>query len=378
MQIPFQHPQLPSTSSIAAYFRSAEEERWFSNGGPCYRELVTRLARRLPQGTHVVPVANCTLGLMLGLRAATLGQPGDEVLVPSFTFAATACAIRWAGLKPVFLDVRPDCWMLDSESVVTALRERGDRVVAVMAGSTFGAPPPADVAAGWECASREAGVPLIVDSAAGFGGVRSDGQPLGGLGRLEVFSLHATKPFAIGEGGLVCTRDRSLAERVASLANFGLTDERVEGPPGINAKLSEWACATALAVDDGFDGVLARRRASARRITEDLAATGEFVFQQLDGTPTWQFVPTLVRDRTLRDAIIQGAAARGVEIRAYFETPLHTMPGFADAVCSGTLHVTDELASRSLSLPMANDLTQSEERLIVDAIRAVVAQRDAA
>ena len=372
MTIRFQRPELPPPDDVVAYFAESQDARWFSNFGPCHERLVQRVTRRLPDGVFAVPVANCTLGLMLALRAVTEERDGTEVLVPSFTFAATAAAIRWAGLTPVFVDVDADHWMLTPAALDAALDERGERVAAVLAGATFGAAPPASVAAAWERSTARAGVPLIVDSAAGFGASNESGVALGAIGTAEVFSWHATKPFAIGEGGLITTRDERLAERARALANFGFDSGIVVAAPGINAKLPEWACATALAVDDRFDDILLRRRASAARILEELAAC-DLTPQRSGGQPTWQFVPVLAPDQASRDHIMRATEQDGVELRAYFGVPLHRMPAFAQEPQADELAVTSDLAGRVLSLPMANDLSAEEESAITDAVIAACA-----
>lgn len=370
--IRFQRPQLPSVDAIAAYYAAAEDRRWYSNFGPCHAQLVERLQDRLGGDLHVVPVANCTLGLSLALVAA-IGELGPgaaggrEVIVPSYTFAATATAIAWAGYTPMFVDVDERHWSMDPAALTAALEERGERVAAVMACTTFGSPPPVAVSRAWEQAASDAGVPLLVDSAAGFGAVDAEGRPAGHLGDAEIFSLHATKPFAIGEGGLVTTADAALAERMLHLANFGFDEGVVHGTPGMNAKLAEWPAATALAVLDTFDDVLAARRASAATMRAALAATG-LSFQALDSQPAWQFLPALVPPGVARDDVVSVAAEHGVEVRVYFAHPLHRMPAFAAAPRIGALPVTDDLSRRALSLPMANDLTGDEQAAITAAI----------
>jgi dTDP-4-amino-4,6-dideoxygalactose transaminase len=365
--IRFQRPELPPATAIEEYYRRAEDARWYANSGPCHALLVERLQDYLGRGLHVVPVANCTLGLMLGLRVLTEGRRGDEVLLPSFTFAATAGAAVWAGLRPVFVDVDPDGWMLDPAALRGALEGRGDRVACVLACSTFGTPPRRDVAAAWSATAADAGVPVLVDSAAGFGARDADGAPLGALGDMEVFSLHATKPFAIGEGGLICTTDGDRARTLSRLANFGFEDGVVTGEVGLNAKLAEWPAATALSVLDRLEDILGARRAHAATLRAALEPAG-LGFQACDGQPTWQFLPTVAPTAAARDVVRDAALAAGVEVRAYFDPPLHGMPAFAEAPRVGGLPVTTDLAERVLSLPMANDLTPGE----IDAIAAAV------
>jgi dTDP-4-amino-4,6-dideoxygalactose transaminase len=363
--IRFQAPRIPPVDEIAAYFARAEDVRRYSNRGPCHELLVERLESFLG-GVRCVPVANATLGLMLGLRALAGVGSGRrrEVLMPSFTFAATINAVLWAGLEPVFVDVEEHSWHLDPTRLEHALAVRARGVAAVLACSTFGVPPPAAHRAAWEEAARTAGVPLLVDSAAGFGATGDDGQMLGRQGDAEVFSFHATKPFAIGEGGLVTTTSDELARKLTRLANFGLQEGLVDSDVGLNAKLPEWSAATALAVLDGYGDVLTRRRACARRMLAGLADRGYECQTGAEGA-AWQFVPVVAPSAAVRSAALEAARRNEIELRSYFSVPLHRMPAFDSVPCVDGLPRTDELAGRALSLPMANDLSVSDMDAIV-------------
>jgi dTDP-4-amino-4,6-dideoxygalactose transaminase len=368
--IRFQAPQLPPSRDVQAYFALAEEARWYSNGGPCHTLLVERLERYLGPGVSCVPVANATLGLMVALRAMTGSAPGRrcEVLMPSFTFAATVDAVLWAGLQPVFVDVEPDGWHLDPVALEAALQARSSTVGVVFAASTFGTPPPIAVRRAWERAASEAGVPLLVDSAAGFGATDEEGARLARQGDAEVFSFHATKPFAVGEGGLVTTCDPGLASRMRRLTNFGFDEGTVDEDVGLNAKLAEWPAATALAVLDGYADVLTARRRAAERMLCALEPLGFERQRGADGA-AWQFVSVLAPSIGIRAAALERGRRQGIEMRTYFSVPLHRMSAFASAPVAGDLHRTDELASRVLSLPMANDISDGD----VDAIVACLA-----
>ena len=159
--IRFQAPQIPPAREVEAYFALAEESRWYSNRGPCHELLVERLGRYVGPGVSCIPVANATLGLMVALRALTGTSPRRrEVLMPSFTFAAAVNAVLWAGLEPVFVDVEPCSWHLDPAALENALDGRPHTVVAVLAVSTFGTPPPIALRTGWSRAAaghRECG-----------------------------------------------------------------------------------------------------------------------------------------------------------------------------------------------------------------------------
>jgi len=367
----YQRPQLPPLSAAARYYAMSEAAHWYSNGGPCHELLVERLEARMANGALALPVGNATLGLMVALAAVTqdASPVRDLIVTPSYTFAAAVAAIRWTGRQPLMVDVHAEHWQLDEDALERAFARHGRRIAAVLATSTFGTPAPAATRARWAATCAAAGVPLVVDSAAAFGATTEDGAWLGTQGDAEVFSFHATKPFATGEGGLVTTRSPELRERMARLVNFGFDGSRtVVETMGMNAKLSELQCAMSLAALDGFDDVLRARRTRAERLREALEPLG-YVFQQGSVHSTWQSVPVLAPDAASREAVRRRAAAADVEVRAYFETPLHAHPPYQADPRADALHVTDDLASRCLSLPMANDLTDPELARIVDVAR---------
>jgi dTDP-4-amino-4,6-dideoxygalactose transaminase len=370
--IRFQHPEMPPMEAVLAYFRMSEEAGWFSNGGPCALELTRRLEQRLGGDTHAVLVSNATMGLLAALRAACGAPTGARRLIvtPSYTFTATACAIEWAGFEPLFVDVDRDHWHIDPEQLEGALDAFGGEIAGVLACATFGVAPPPAVRAAWRGLCEDRNVPLVIDSAPGFGTVDAHGLPLGGLGDTEVFSFHATKPFAIGEGGMIATPDAELAERMRRLVNFGLAPgTRVSDVAGINAKLSELHAATGLAVLDRFDAVLAGRRRLAGALANATGGCGlGMQTGAFDGT--WQFFQALAPTPAARTAALAAAQELAVEVRTLHDPPLHRHPAFARARRYGTLAVTDDLAARSLSLPLANALPAEAVERIAEVAKA--------
>jgi dTDP-4-amino-4,6-dideoxygalactose transaminase len=359
----FQRPWLPEADSIERYLALSRRARWFSNGGPCWHLLRERLADRC--GAHCIPVASGTAGLLAAVAALTGSRSGEAVL-PSFTFPATAQAALWNGLTPRLVDVDPDHWHLDPRALERILADRGRKIAVVIAVSSFGTPPPAAVRRRWEHACASAGVPLIVDSAAAFGAVGEDGVSIGGQGDVEVVSFHATKPFAVGEGGAVFTRDDAIRDRVEKTINFGFDrDHAIEVPIGLNGKMSELHAAVGLAVLDEFDAILSARRQVAGAIRD--AARPGVAWQWGCERSTWQFVPARFENGVTRDRTARRAAST-LETRVYYE-PLHLMDRLAArCVCDGTLPVTETLAREILALPMANDLMAGEVQRLVDAV----------
>jgi dTDP-4-amino-4,6-dideoxygalactose transaminase len=360
--IRFQRPELPPTDAIDSYLDLSREERWFSNGGPCWKLLRDRLGERV--GAYCTPVASGTLGLMVALAATVGERTGGEALMPSFTFIATPQAALWSGLRPRLHDVDSEHWHMAPEQLEASLARDGEARVAI-AVSAFGTPPPAATRERWELACRAAGVPLVVDSAAAFGAVAEDGTPIGRQGDAEVVSFHATKPFAIGEGGAVFTRDRELHERIDREVNFGFRrNHSVGSARGLNAKMSELHAAAALAVLDGFDDVLERRRAAAADLRGRIV--GPAAWQDGCERSTWQFAPLLFAGGEERER----AAARyrdEVETRVYYQPVQQLIPGKVSLVEGGTPRAED-LYRRILCLPMANDLSGDEVATIASAI----------
>lgn len=293
---------------------------------------------------------------MAALSGLLGDRVGGEALVPAFTFVATAQAAIWSGLRPRLTDIDPDHWHMAPSRLERRMESPG-HTRAVIAVSAFGTPPPPDDRLRWERACRDAGVPLIVDSAAGFGAVGEDGVPIGAQGDVEVVSFHATKPFAIGEGGAVFTRDRALHERIRREVNFGFQADRTTASGhGLNAKMSELHAATALAVLDDFDEVLKRRSQAATKLRERI---GEGPSWQLGcDRSTWQFVPLAFENEEDR-ALVLGRCGTKVETRTYYQPIQQLIADHVLDATGGTPH-TERLYRRILCLPMANDLADEE------------------
>lgn len=341
------------------YYQLARDASFFSNGGPCSKLLTQRLSQYLGGDAICIPVSNCTIGLMVALRAACgLPEgPRRKVLCPSYTFTATGAAIAWCGFEPVFVDVEPGGWHIDNDELELQLALNQGSVAGVLACATFGTAPTNDQRAAWRSACGRHGVPLLIDSAPGFGAVDEDGRPVGGLGDTEVFSFHATKPFAIGEGGLVATSDADLAARLTRLINFGLDPgSRSSVEIGLNAKMSELHAATGLAMLDRIDDVVRKRRANADRLR---SAIGDLPYSYQNGSrlSTWQIFHILAPSPEVRARCVELAPAHGIEVRTMHAPVLHHQPAYARHA-HDRLSVTEELGERALALPMANELPE--------------------
>lgn len=359
--IRFQEPSVPGLDKVARYFARSEEAAWFSNNGPCVQLLEQRLGEHL--ASSVVTVASGTSAISVAL--ATLRRPGRrKVLMPSFTFAAMPCVVIAAGLQGVLVDIEPEGWHVDPGALAAALEKQSEDVAAIIVGSSFGIPPSERQSDAWSAAARSHGIPLIVDSAAGFGSRRPDGQPLGHQGTVEAFSFHATKPLAIGEGGALSTDDPELALALRRYANFGFDGNREMSPlPGTNAKMSEVQAAIGLAALEGFQAVLDKRRTLAARYAHLLRDRG-WRLQEESGLSSWQFMAALAPSTTERRDAETRCQSAGIETRRYY-TPVHRIDAFHDFVRESSLEVTEDVADRVLCFPVTNRMTSTEVDLVV-------------
>jgi dTDP-4-amino-4,6-dideoxygalactose transaminase len=357
---PFIRPTIPAPEEWLDFLAAAYDERRYSNFGP----VATRLERELEQRyaspeRSVVLVASGTAGLTAALLALDVR---GAVAMPSFTFPATASAVALAGCEPLFLDVSPEIWELDLAQLEQTLQRQ--RVGAILHVRTLGLCHPLEELEG---IARAAQVPLIVDAAASLGGREASGAWVGGSGDAEIFSMHATKVFGVGEGGAVFVRG-SLAERVRKTINFGLAEGAPE-IPGFNGKLSEVHAAIGLAVLARMDGFLLRRSEIAQRYRTELTATAGLEHAPNAGRPPWQTYPVALPGEA--EPTVRRLVAAGVGVRRYYAPALHRTPPFA---ADARLPVTDSLAARMVCLPVYSDMSESELDEIIEITNGVLAR----
>ncbi|GAA2018561.1 DegT/DnrJ/EryC1/StrS family aminotransferase [Terrabacter terrae] len=354
-RIRFQRPDLPSLNEVAPHWEAARSAHWYSNGGPVLAAFSSAIERYLGSDLHAVPVNNATSGLMVALRALCGTGRGATVLMPSYTFAATATAAVWAGFTPAFVDVSEDHWHADPAMLQEAVER--ETPAALLLCSTYGVAPPRATVRSWSAIAEHANIPLIVDSAAGFGSRDECGNRLGGQADAEVFSFHATKPFAIGEGGLVTTRDPDIAVELRRAANFGFHNDRiVRSGVGMNAKMDDLHAAIGLAVLDRFDEVLKRRQGYGSRLSDAFSAAGLSPQPGMSAGAV-QFLPLLCKTKEQRSRLLASADRRAIELRTYFSDPLHSMPAFSRYRKTTPLPVTESLAARIACLPIYSDMS---------------------
>lgn len=362
----FARPVLPPIEAWAPFFAEAYRDRWFSNFGPLSRRLELELHERYGAREGVcVLSSSATSGLAACLIARNLKGP---VLVPAFTFPASLSAVLMAGAPPLIVDVDPETWMVSPAVLAQALQE--SRAQAAMVVSPFGL---RQNFAEHMRICREHDALLIIDNAAGLGVRREiEEQP---PDMLEVCSMHATKPFAIGEGGVIFA-NTACEERLRGALNFALTTHaRPEGPRwGINGKIPEIGAAIGLAQLENFDSQLKARRHFVEAYVEILGAFTGLSYVKDPGRSPWQFFPALLPSSDRATRFVDHAAELGLEIRRYYRPSLSVWPGVELAhACP----IAENLSGRMCCLPVYSDATVEERHtlstLVQRALRSALA-----
>jgi dTDP-4-amino-4,6-dideoxygalactose transaminase len=362
----FVRPPVPALDRVRARLEASYRLGQLTNG-PLVRELEAALADRLGVA-HVVAVASCTAGLMLTFRALA---PAGPVILPSFTFSASAHAVAWVGARPRFIECEPVSFLADIDDGLSRIDGAG----ALLITHTFGAPA---APGGWEKVAADAGIPLVFDAAHALGS-RHRGTPIGGFGDAEVFSMSPTKPVIAGEGGIVATNRADIAEVVRIGRDYGNPGDYDTRFVGLNARLSEFHAATALESLAGLDEHLVTRAGLAARYRDQLADIPGIRVQGLepDDESTWKDF-TIAIDAAgfgcTRDALASTLRAEGIDTRCYFDPPVHRQQSHA-ASADRPLPTTDRVASEVISLPLYPALDFGD----VDRVVSVIADagRDA-
>ena len=313
---------------------------------------------------HVVGVANGTDALTVALRAMGV-EPGDEVVMPSFTFYATAEAAVSAGAVPVFCDIDPDTFCVTRETVERAMTPRTRAIVPV---HLFGNVVPADEL-------RDLGVPVLEDAAQAIG-ASVEGRRVGGLGDAATFSFFPSKNLpCLGDGGAISTNDGDLAARARRLRFHGSEDKVTFVDVGYNSRLDEVQAAVLRILLPELDSWSGARRRAAAEYAE--AGLGELVSLPRP-TPGADPVYHLYVARHERaDELAAALGEAGIGARGYYRVPVHLQPGMArHGGDSLDLPGTEEAARTNLALPMGADLAHEAVQEVVDATRAAAGRLD--
>ena len=313
---------------------------------------------------HAVALNSGTAALHVALVASGVG-PSDDVVVPAFSFAATANAVLQAGATPIFVDIGDEDFNIDIERAIAAMTPRTKAMIAVhLYGQPCDIAPLADA-----CAER--GVALIEDAAQAVGS-EVDGRRAGTFG-VGTFSFYATKNLTTGEGGMITTNDDGIAERARVLRSQGERTRYVTEELGWNYRMTDVAAALGLAQLARVDQWNERRRANAAALSAGITNTpGLRLPEEIAGRRhAWhQYTVRVTDGRARRDALQAALRERGIESAVFYPTPIHRQPlyerlGYGSAPCPVAERVCDEV----LSIPVHPSLKHEELQTIIAAIR---------
>ena len=360
-------PNLGDRSRFLDRLNDILDRRWLTNNGRYVIELESRIAA-LVGVRNCVLVANGTIGLELLIRA--LGLTG-EVIVPAFTFVATAHALQWQEITPVFADIDPATHCLDPESVEAAITPRTTGIIGV---HVWGRPCAVDEL---QALARRRGLKLLFDAAHAFGCSRGE-RMIGAFGEAEVYSFHATKIVNTFEGGAIVTDNDELAEKLRLMQNFGFRGYDRVIYLGTNGKMSEVAAAMGLTNLESLDELIEANRANYRAYAKHLAGLPGVRLFPYDERhrSNYQYLVTLVgEDAPLtRDEIVAVLHAENVMARRYFHPGVHRMEPyrtrFPDA--HRTLPRTEAVCRQVLVLPTGPALSEATIERLCGIVRSAL------
>lgn len=361
------HVGRPNVGDQDAFMRMSREildSRWLTNNGPLVQELERRIAE-LHGVTHCVAMCNGTIALEIAIRALALE---GEVIVPSYTFIATAQSLSWQGITPVFADIDAATHSLDPEAVRRMITPRTTGVIGV---HLWGRPAAVDAL---QALADEHGLQLMFDSAHAFG-CSAGGRRIGGFGRCEVLSFHATKVFNTFEGGAVLTNDGELAQAMRLMRNFGFAGFDNVIHPGTNGKMPEINAAMGLANLGAVPSFIEANRERHAIYARAFAGRDGIRLMPHDvrDDPNYHYVVVEI-DAAIRDKVVAALHAENVLARRYFWPGCHRMKPYRELYPHAglLLPVTEAVAARVVVLPTGPSLKPAEVEAIATAVRLLV------
>lgn len=360
-------PNIGNRDAFLASVGRILDNQWLTNNGPLVQEFEHRIASFLGV-KHCVAMCNGTIALEIAIRA--LGLSG-EVIVPSWTFVATAHALHWQGITPVFADIDPVTHNLDPEAVRRMITPRTSGIIGV---HLWGRAAPVDEL---QAIANEFGLKLMFDAAHAFGS-SYNGQFIGGFGACEVFSFHATKSFNTMEGGAVVTNDDELAETMRLMRNFGFNGYDNVIYPGTNGKMIEVCAAMGLANLEGFEETIAANMRHHEAYKQALVGVPNVTlldYGMVESNSHHYVVLEVGADcKTSRDEIIAALHAENILARKYFWPGCHMMQPYRGLFPHAGLMLpnTIELAERVLVLPSGANISADQIQVVGDVIRVIV------
>lgn len=357
-------PNIGDRAGFLALVNQILDRRWLTNNGPVVQELERRIAEHIGV-RHCVAICNGTVALEIAIRA--LGLTG-EVILPAYTFIATAHALRWQGLTPVFADIDPSTHNLDPAAVREAISSRTTGIIGV---HLWGRAAP--VRELQNIADRH-GLKLMFDAAHAFG-CSHEGRMIGSFGSCEVLSFHATKFFNTFEGGAVVTNDDELADRLRLMRNFGFAGYDNVVQVGTNGKMPEICAAMGLVNLDGLDAVVLGNRRQYIAYRDELSTIKWLRLVSYDEQirSNYQYIVVEIESDCgpARDHLVSALHAENILARRYFWPGCHAMQPYLGLEPSTRLVNTHQVANRVIVLPTGPALPDGAIETIGAVFRAL-------
>jgi len=365
-------PNIGDRARLMERIEDVLDRRWLTNNGPYVQEFERRI-RELVGVRACVVTCNGTIALEILIRAVGMR---DEVIVPSFTFVATAHALQWQEIKPIFCDVEPRTHMLDPGRVEELITPKTSGIIGV---HLWGRVCDVD---GLQAVADRHGLALIYDAAHAFACSRN-GRMVGSFGRAEVFSFHATKFFNSFEGGAIVTDDEELAEKMRLMRNFGFRGKDNVVYVGSNGKMPEVCAAMGLTSFDAMDEFIAVNKRNHECYRDALdTVPGICVLQfPADERSNYQYVVVDVEERDAglsRDELVRVLEAENVLARRYFTPGAHLMEPYRSFQPQAGLVLpeTERLSTRVMTLPTGQTVSEDDVRRIARVIATACAHAD--
>ena len=339
-----------------AYVTECLESSWISSAGK-YVQQFERSFAEFCGVRHALCCCNGTAALHLALLALGVG-PGDEVIVPTLTFVATANAVTYCGARPVFIDSEPETWNLDPELIENLITPRTKGIIVV---HLYGHPVDMDPVLEVARAHRL----FVVEDAAEAHGAEYKGRRVGSLGDIAMFSFYGNKIITTGEGGMVVTNDNALAKRAHQFRGQGLDPSRRYWFPmvGYNYRMTNIAAAIGLAQLEKADWHIARRREIVSQYQQHLKNCQHLTFQPEKPwakNAYWMISVVLGSHLSIsRDEVMSQLAESGIETRPFFP-PMHTLPPYQHLAQDWRFPVAERLARSGFNLPSSATLTEDD------------------
>ena len=361
-------PLVPDPAEFLRLVNGALERNWLTNGGPLVTQLEAELAKHL-NVRHCVATCNGTIALELAIRALDLR---GEVIVPSFTFVATAHALQWQEITPIFCDIRPDTHTIDPDQIERLITPRTTGIIGVHVWGSV-----CDVGA-LEGIARRRGLALLFDAAHAFG-CAAGGRSVGNFGDAEIFSFHATKFFTTVEGGAIATNNDVLAEKLRLMRNFGFAGYDRVIHIGTNGKMNEMCAAMGLANLPHLGDLVDRNTHNHQTYSTLLAGIrGVRVYSAKQERWNHQYVALEVDSNVTglsRDSLLRALHEDGVLARRYFYPGCHRMEPYRSYYPNAglLLPATEQLCDRVLVLPTGKQVDADSIEAIAGVIRLCIA-----